>query len=500
MRVRVCLRKATRFLQFPLLLAMIGLPSAAQDSNLLLLYRDAQTAQAAGQLAIATEKYEAIVRMRPDMAEAFANLGNLYYQQGKRDLAAPAYKKAIQLKPALTGPYFFLGEIAFSAHAYPEALTYLKRAETLEPENPLVRSYLGYTYYAQASYENAARQLEQAAALDPSDQEIIYHLSKAYSHLAQSSLLELKKHFPDSFYTNLARAHYDETMQDWGGAAGQYSAALEKKPGNARLIDKAEWAAVKASGKEPVAAGVSGDQLVDGSLLYLYSPPQGESVKAEFLDRQKAAGVLRAAPMVTPEHYYQMGESYQTLSYLASLLVVAMDPKSSHAHLLQAQYLESTGKEEEAIGEYTEVLRGQAELPNIHFAIGNLHWKNQRFADAKTELLQELLVNPNHPQALYELGDIALTAGNDREAEQRYGKALKYEPNMVEAHFALEKIYTGRGDYGKSVPHLRAAIQIDPTDPTPHYRLSQIYRKLNQSEDSQKELRLFTEKRAKATK
>ena len=58
---------ATRFLRFPLLLAMIGLPSAAQDSNLLLLYREAQTAQAAGQLAAATEKYEAIVRMRPDM-------------------------------------------------------------------------------------------------------------------------------------------------------------------------------------------------------------------------------------------------------------------------------------------------------------------------------------------------------------------------------------------------------------------------------------------------
>ena len=489
---------ANRFLRFPLLLAMIGLPSAAQDSNLLLLYREAQTAQAAGQLAAATEKYEAIVRMRPDMAEAFANLGNLYYQQGKRDLAAPAYKKAIQLKPGLTGPYFFLGEIAFSAHAYPEALSYLKRAETLEPANPLVRSYLGYTYYAQAAYENAARQLEQAAALDPSDQEIVYHLSKSYGHLAQGSLADLKKRFPDSFYTNLARAHYYETMQDWQGAAGQYSAALEKKPGNARLKNKAEWTAAKVSGKEPVAAGTPADELIDGSLLYLYSPPQGESVKAEFLNRQKAAGALRATPMATPEHYYLMGESYQTLSYLASLLVVAMDPKSYRAHLLQAQYLESSGKEEEAIGEYTEVLRGQAELPNMHFAIGNLHWKNQRFAEAKTELLRELDVNANHPQALYELGDIELTAGNDREAEQRYVKALKYEPNMVEAHFALEKIYSGRGDYGKSLPHLRAVIKIDPTDPTPHYRLSQIYRKLNQLEDSQKELRLFTEKTAKA--
>ena len=491
---------STRFLRFPLLLAMVSLPSATQDNNLLLLYRAAQTAQAAGQLAAATEKYETIVRLRPDMAEAFANLGNLYYQQGKRDLAALAYKKAIHLKPGLTGPYFFLGEIAFSGHAYPEALSYLKRAESLEPENPLVRSFLGYTYYAQASYENAARQLEQAAALDRSDQEIVYHLSKSYGHLAQSSLADLKKRFPDSFYTNLARAHYYETTQDWQDSANQYSAALEKKPGNARLKNKADWTAEKASGKDSAAGGAPYDELIDGSLMYLYSPPRGESVRTEFLNRQKAAWTLRAKPMATPEHYYLLGESYQTLSYLASLLVVAMDPKSYRAHLLQAQYLESSGKEEEAISEYTEVLRGQAELPNVHFAIGNLHWKNQRFADAKIELLRELDVNPNHPQALYELGDIELMAGTDTQAEQHYLKALKYEPDMVEAHFALEKIYTGRRDYERSLRHLREAMKIDPSDPTPHYRLAQIYRKLNQLEDSQKELRIFTEQTAKARK
>ena len=56
------LRGATRFLLFPLLLAMGALTSAAQDNNLLLLYRDAQAAQAAGQLAAATEKYEDLVK------------------------------------------------------------------------------------------------------------------------------------------------------------------------------------------------------------------------------------------------------------------------------------------------------------------------------------------------------------------------------------------------------------------------------------------------------
>jgi tetratricopeptide (TPR) repeat protein len=494
------LRFAIPFLSLPLLFPIVVTSLIAQEEALARLYEEAQAAQASGQLSIATEKYEAIVRLRPDMAEAFANLGNLYYQQGKKDRAAPAYKRAIQLKPSLTGPYFFLGEIAFGEHSYSEALSYLKRAETLEPNNPLVRSYLGYTYYATASYENATRNLEQAAAVDPADQEIMYHLSKSYGHLAQSSLSELKKRFPDSYYTHLARAHFYETVQDWQGAAEQYAAALQIKPDNAPLKEKADWTAAKVSAKEPSGNRPAPAEGIDGSLIYLYVPPQGEAVRTELLARQKALLELRRKPATTAESYYSLGETYQALSYLASLLVVQMDPKSARAHLLQAQYLESSGKEEDALNEYKEVIKNQAGLPNVHFAIGNLHWKNQRFDEAKTELLQELKVSPNHPHALYELGDIELTAGNDKEAEQHYLKALKYEPKMAEAHFALEKIYTGRGEYNKSLEHLRAGMKIDSSDPTPHYRLAQVYRKLNQPEASERELRIFEERKSNSKK
>ncbi len=52
----------------------------AQD-GLTRLYADAQQAQASGDLATATRKYEAIIQLQPRMAEAYANLGNLYYQQ-----------------------------------------------------------------------------------------------------------------------------------------------------------------------------------------------------------------------------------------------------------------------------------------------------------------------------------------------------------------------------------------------------------------------------------
>src|SRR2546428_3070233 len=115
--------------------ALAFLSLALPQDELAKLYSEAQQAQAAGDLQTASRKYEAIVQLRPQMAEAYANLGNLYYQQGQSDRAKPAYEKAIHIKPDLAGPHFFLGVIAFGERDYASALRHLERAEGLEPSN-----------------------------------------------------------------------------------------------------------------------------------------------------------------------------------------------------------------------------------------------------------------------------------------------------------------------------------------------------------------------------
>ena len=60
------------------LLVCSGARLAAQDDVLLKLYADARQAEAAGNYPAAIEQYKRIVQLRPSMAEAHANLGNLY--------------------------------------------------------------------------------------------------------------------------------------------------------------------------------------------------------------------------------------------------------------------------------------------------------------------------------------------------------------------------------------------------------------------------------------
>lgn len=478
------------------LLAIAALPVVrGQNEDLGRIYQEARQAEAARDLTTAASKYESIVKIRPDIAEAFANLGNVYYQQGKTEKAAVAYKRAIALKPQLTGPYFFLGMMAFHQRAYQDALRYLRSAERLEPQNAAVHSYLGYTNYALGAYNNAASELEKALDASGVDQDVLYHLSKSYSHLAAASFDKLVKRFPNSFQAHLAEGHLYETRQEWKRAEEEYEAALKGLPGNAALRRKHTWISEKAEGKASESNYDARDKLIDGSLVYLYGHSSSR------LNEEIAARGVKAKPSVSSkesaEALYFTGEDFQILSYLASLEVIRLQPGSYRAKQLEAQLLENSGKDDEAIAKYREVAALEPNLKNTHFAIGNLHWKRQQFAGAAPELQKELKIDPNHPQALYELGDIAVVDGKSAEAEEYFLKALKYEPNMIEAHYGLEKIYTEADQYEKSIRHLNAALKLAPSDPTPHYRLARIYRRQGRTAEADAELQLFESMRNK---
>jgi Tfp pilus assembly protein PilF len=67
---------------------------------------------------------------------------------------------------------------------------------------------------------------------------------------------------------------------------------------------------------------------------------------------------------------------------------------------------------------------------------------------------------------------------------------------MIEAHVALERLYTNQQQLTKALYHLGKAVEIDPGDSTPHYRLSVLYRKLGRIQEAEKEMQLFEKTKA----
>jgi len=471
----------------------------AQSTDVLAdLYKEARQAQLAGDLKTATENYKRIVALRPDMAEAHANLGVLFYQQKQSEPALKAFKRAIQLKPDLAGPYFFLGVLSFNARNYTDASRYLEKAEAQDPSNFAIQLYSGYNRYARADYLAASRHFEKAVSIDGSDLDAVYHLSKSYSHLSKKFFDDLHKSHRDSFQTDLARAHFYEAEQNWEAARDEYSHALEKRPDSGRLRQRLDWVTQKASGASVVPLEVgTGSAAIDGSIAFFYAPPTGSKIKEDIQKYQKQMETAQLRNDNSADTLYTLAEGYQVLSYLASLWVFETDPNSYRSHQLKGQYFEALNKDDQAIQEYRRALAVKPDLQNIHFAIGNLLWTRSRSDEALLELQEEIKIDPNHPQAHYETGDILYSEGKVAEAENHLLKAVNLEPSMIEAHLALEKLYTNQEQTTKALYHLSKAVEIDPEDATPHYRLSVLYRKLGRTGEAEKEMQLFEKTKSK---
>lgn len=459
-------------------------PARAQQDELVRVYNEAQAAEATGNYALATQKYERIIELRPTMAEAHANLGNLYYVQGRAEQAQTSLKKALRLKPGLAAPHVLLGVILFNSHDYARATEYLVTARKLNASDRTAILYLGYSFYALGKHAESAELFEKSVALDPSNADAWYHLSKATGQLSKQYFELLQQKYSDAFETHLSRSHFYESAGNWAEAREQLSRALRQQSTNAQLEAKMKWLAQREGGdtSEPPAEATGS---LAGSTRYLYAPPTGTSILTA-LDSER--GAIRQALNVKPSNaqsLYHLAEGYQAQSFLAALWVLQADPDSYRAHQLTAQSYEAAGRLEEAVKAYREVLSRKPDLQTVHFAIGNLYWRNVRMEEALPELEAELKINPQDAQALYEVGDIFLSQGNTAEAEKIFEEAVRYAPNMEDAHLALERIASSKEDYAKALSHLKRAADISPRNPTPHYRMWILYRRLGRTAEAQ---------------
>lgn len=467
-----------------------------QEQALLELYKEARSAEQSGDYSTATRAYERIVALRPDMAEAHSNLGNLYYIQGRSDQALASFRKAIRLKPGLSAPHVLLGVLHFKGREFDKAVLHLNSAAKLGDANPLVPLYQGYTHFALGKYEDSASFLENVIELEPRNVDAWYHLSKAYGQLSKRNFETLQKQHPNSFYTHLARSRVFESGGNWEEAREELAKALAREPHRDSVKQRIEWLGRKSAG-ETTPPPAADDIASTGSTKYLYSPPEGSSILLAYKTERSRVGSFDGRKLAAVSELYEQADGYQALSFLSSLWLIVTDPDSYRAHQLRGQSLEAAAKLDEAIEAYRKALALKPDLLTVHFAIGNLYWRRAQLDDALPELEKELKLNPDDAQAHYEIGDIHLTQNRAEEAEKHFLHALKVAPAMPEAWLALARIVSARGESIKAISYLKKVSEISPDDPTPHYRLWLLYRKIGNTEAAQKERKLFDQLRGK---
>jgi tetratricopeptide (TPR) repeat protein len=178
---------------------------AQGDESLISRHADAASAaMKTGSYALAEEHYRAIVRLRPKMAEAEANLGLSCFLQKKYEEALRAFGSALKLNPDLVNAQLFAGISQFDLNQPAAATPYLVRYTAAKPNDVQGQYYLGLSYLALEKYADAGRVLSIARNIDPGNVDVLYHL-------AQSFLGQARK--DASKRSSMARAYQDAVEQ-----------------------------------------------------------------------------------------------------------------------------------------------------------------------------------------------------------------------------------------------------------------------------------------------
>jgi len=342
-----------------LVLVAAGASAFAQDKSEA-LFSEAQAAKAHGDLALAESNYRELIRISPQMANAYHNLGIVYISEHKYGDAAEVLDKATNLAPQEPGSWFLRGLAHYELYEPDKAVESFQRAVRLSPTDENVQLYLGKAQIQGRDYKGAAATLEKLSRTRPSDPVVLYNLGVAHMKLMLGDVERLSEAAPHSYLLHLLLAQDAETRGDDEAAARFYRQALHANP--------------------------------------------------------SAAGV-----------HYALGSIYA-----------------------------NSGKNEEAVQEFQE----------------------------------ELKLNANDSLALWKLGEVTLRSDPQRAVEYLQ-QALKLDPDLPQARLAYGRALLRLGEVNPAIEQLRQVERLAPEEDSVHYHLAAAYRRLGRQAEADAELARF---------
>ncbi len=131
----------------------------------------------------AAREFEAAIRIAPNLAEAYANLGLVRQRQGNMSAAAAAFGKALELKPELKGVHSLLGFSLLMSGRAEAAITHLENERRQTPGNERVSSWLALAYLESGQHRKAIELFETVRKSTPDDINVLLYLARAYDGL-----------------------------------------------------------------------------------------------------------------------------------------------------------------------------------------------------------------------------------------------------------------------------------------------------------------------------
>lgn len=166
-------------------------------------------------------------------------------------------------------------------------------------------------------------------------------------------------------------------------------------------------------------------------------------------------------------------------------------PASFRVNQLSAEIFETQGRYGEAVAEYRKAIAKNPVALNLHFRLGRALLLESHapaaLEAAQKEFEAELKLNPSDAAAEYEIGQILTAREKAAEAAPHFARAAEISPDFPEALVALAKTHMNAKRYSDAIPLLERAIRLQPGMESAHYALMLAYRNTGDTQKALKE-------------
>ncbi|MGA7633693.1 MAG: tetratricopeptide repeat protein [Terriglobales bacterium] len=472
------------------------------------------------------------LKLQPRDADLLYLLGNAYERLGKQEVAQLA-----KIAPGSSRSEQLLAESYASSSEWPSAVIHFQNALTASPNHAGLRAELGEVLLRAGKMNRAIQEFDEELARYPSSLRALVRRGEA--RLIQDNVEGALQDWEKAIAIDTPRTERLLGLRE----AGFGDAALEQLPDASRekiqkvapnlqnqnspaahlaaaFIAEQNGETSKAETEASLVAEVSKKQAVDKSCTeanvklaieqgrvaevapcvpkFVSSPTSAEfriRVASALLEAGESENALKVLDRLPPaernsaEASYWRARCYEKLATAAYLRLYQADPNSYRLHQLMGDLEAARGDDGKAIEEYRAALAIKSSLPNLHYSLGHLLWKDLKVPEARVEFEAELALNPRHPGALNDLGDTYLLEHQPDKALPYLLRALAADSTNPDIHRDVGTAYSELGDYHKAEEQFKIAVSADH-DGSVHYKLARVYQALGEKENAAHEFAL----------
>jgi tetratricopeptide (TPR) repeat protein len=430
-------------------------------------------------------------------------LAESYSSSSEWSFAVIRFQNAIATAPARPGLHVGLGEVLLRAGRLKQAAQEFEQELEIDPHSLRALVRRAEVKLIQGEVEEALEGWSRAMSIDEAQAERVLGIREsglggvAFEQLPEALRAKLESLAPqiranDSPAARLALAFLATQSSNPSEGAPEVSegSASSTRAGNICASSDVRKALIQ--GKYSSTSPCFGHLLTAQSPLALRL--QVVHALFESGDYEGSIAVLAEIPgkdRRSPPVLYWRARCYEKLATAAYLRLYQADANSYRVHQLTGDLEAAKGDDKKAMEAYRAAIALKPSVPNLHYSLGHLLWKNLQTAEARAEFETELALNPRHLGALHDLGDTYLLEHQPEKAVPYLNRALAIDAEDPDLHRDLGTGYTELHDYRKAEAEFKIAVAGDH-DGSVHYKLGRVYQALGEKDKADREFDIST--------